>query len=134
MTLYKQVLYYNYNAMLPKGNVLHAIGEAIAEISPEGGVLMKKYEIMYILRAELSEEERNAEMEVLHKIITDLGGNIVSVDTENWGLRRVLHIQLMILLKGFYVVINIEAEVNAFQNLNGLAKFDKKRDSSSCYC
>ena len=79
---------------------------------------------MYILRAELSEEERSAEMEVLHKIITDLGGNIVSVDTENWGLRSFAY-PINDLLKGFYVVINIEAEVNAVSEFERLAKFDK---------
>lgn len=85
---------------------------------------MKKYEIMYILRAEMSEEERNAEMEVLHKIITDLGGNIVSVDTENWGLRNFAY-PINDILKGFYVVINIEAEVNAVSEFERLAKFNK---------
>ncbi len=85
---------------------------------------MKKYEIMYILRAELSEEERSAEMEVLHKIITDLGGNVVSVDTENWGLRNFAY-PINDILKGFYVVINVEAEVNAISEFERIAKFNK---------
>ncbi len=85
---------------------------------------MKKYEIMYILRAELSEEERSAEMEVLHKVITDLGGNIESVDTENWGLRNFAY-PINDLLKGFYVVINLEAEVKAVSEFERVAKFNK---------
>lgn len=86
---------------------------------------MKKYEIMYILRAELSEEERNTEMEGLHKIITDLGGNVVSVDTENWGLREFAY-PINDLHKGFYVVINIEAEVKAVSEFERLAKLNNR--------
>lgn len=86
---------------------------------------MKKYEIMYILRAELSEEERSAEMEGLHKIITDLGGSIVSVDTENWGLREFAY-PINDLHKGYYVVINVEAEVNAISEFERLSKLNKR--------
>ncbi len=79
---------------------------------------MKKYEIMYILLAELSEEERNAEMENVHKIIVDNGGKIVSVDTEKFGLREFAY-PINDLTKGFYVIIEAEAD-NAI-----LAEFDR---------
>lgn len=86
---------------------------------------MKKYEIMYILRAELSEEERQAEIEGLHKIITDLGGNILNVDTENWGLRDFAY-PINDLLKGYYVVIDVEGDVKAIAEFERLAKFNNK--------
>lgn len=86
---------------------------------------MKKYEIMYILRAELSEEERQAEIEGLHKIITDLGGNILNVDTENWGLRDFAY-PINDLLKGYYVVIDVESDVKAIAEFERLAKLNNK--------
>ena len=86
---------------------------------------MKKYEIMYILRAELSEEERQAEIEGLHKIITDLGGNILNVDTENWGLRDFAY-PINDLTKGYYVVINVEGDVKAIAEFERLAKLNNR--------
>ncbi len=79
---------------------------------------MKKYEIMYILLADLSEEERNAEMENIHKVIVDNGGKIVNVDTEKFGLREFAY-PIKDLTKGFYVIIDVEA------NNEILAEFDR---------
>lgn len=79
---------------------------------------MKKYEIMYILLADLSEEERNAEMENVHKVIVDNGGKIVNVDTEKFGLREFAY-PIKDLTKGFYVIIDVEA------NNEILAEFDR---------
>ena len=86
---------------------------------------MKKYEIMYILRADLSEEERKAEIEGLHKIITDLDGNVLSVDTDNWGLRDFAY-PINDLTKGYYVVINVESEYKAIAEFERLAKLNTK--------
>lgn len=79
---------------------------------------MKKYEIMYILLADLSEEERNAEMENIHKTIVNNGGKIISVDTEKFGLREFAY-PIKDLLKGFYVIVDVEA------NNQTLAEFDR---------
>jgi small subunit ribosomal protein S6 len=86
---------------------------------------MKKYEIMYILRADLSEEERKAEIESLHKIITDLGGNVLSVDTDNWGLRDFAY-PINDLVKGYYVVIMVEGDVKAIAEFERLAKLNNR--------
>lgn len=86
---------------------------------------MKKYEIMYILRADLSEEERKAEIESLHKIITDLGGNVLSVDTDNWGLRDFAY-PINDLEKGYYVVIMVEGDVKAIAEFERLAKLNNR--------
>lgn len=86
---------------------------------------MKKYEIMYILRAELNEEERKAEMEGLHKVLTATGGQVLSVDTETFGLREFAY-PINDLLKGFYVVINVETTVEALNEFERVAKFNTK--------
>ena len=46
---------------------------------------MKKYELMYILRADLDDETRGTVAEGLHKILTDNGALIDEVI--DWGLR-----------------------------------------------
>ena len=46
---------------------------------------MKKYEIMYIVKANLDEEARKAVMTKLHNNITNNGGTID--DVNEWGLR-----------------------------------------------
>ncbi|OQC11000.1 MAG: 30S ribosomal protein S6 [Tenericutes bacterium ADurb.Bin087] len=85
---------------------------------------MKKYEIMYILLADLSEEERKAEMEGLHQIITNLGGKIVDVDTEKWGLRDFAY-PINELHKGYYVVVNVESDAAAIAEFERLSKLNK---------
>lgn len=84
---------------------------------------MKKYEIMYILRTDLSEEERQAQMDGLHKIITDLGGVIESVNTENWGLRNFAY-PIDDITKGYYVVSMIQATNEALIEFERLAKLN----------
>ena len=43
---------------------------------------MRRYEIMYILNANLDEEARKALMEKLHSVITENGSKIVEVNEE----------------------------------------------------
>ena len=84
---------------------------------------MKKYEIMYILLADLGEEERKTVMDNLHKIITDLDGKILSVDVENWGLRDFAY-PVNDLTKGYYAVIEVEADIKAINEFDRLAKLN----------
>ena len=47
---------------------------------------MKKYEIMYILKADLEEAARKAEIEKLHSILEVRGGKVSKVD--DWGVKE----------------------------------------------
>ncbi|MGI6644670.1 MAG: 30S ribosomal protein S6 [Bacilli bacterium] len=79
---------------------------------------MKRYEIMYILNADLSEEERKAEIEKIHGIITNGGGQIH--DVNEWGIRDFAY-PINYLTKGYYVVIKISANkeiLNEFERIN----------------
>ena len=46
---------------------------------------MKKYEIMYILKADLDDASRKGEIEKLHGLLTKGGATIANVN--EWGLR-----------------------------------------------
>ncbi len=83
---------------------------------------MKKYEIMYILKSDLSEEDRKAEIEKLHGILQGKGAKVLEV--KEWGLRDFAY-EIDGMKKGYYVVIDINAEVEALNEFARLAKIDR---------
>jgi small subunit ribosomal protein S6 len=83
---------------------------------------MKKYEVMYILKAGLDDAARNAEIEKLHAIFTKNGGSVKKVDT--WGLRDLAY-PINDETKGFYVVIKVEADNVCLKEFERLTKFDR---------
>lgn len=81
---------------------------------------MKKYEVMYILKADLDEEARKALIEKLHGILT-VGGGAVT-DVKEWGLREFAY-PIDDMLKGYYVVIKVTSNqeaLNEFRRLAGI--------------
>ena len=83
---------------------------------------MKKYEIMYIVKADLDEAARKAEIEKLHAILTDNGSKITNVN--EWGLRDFAY-PINDMLKGYYVVSKVTAEEAALKEFVRLAKIDQ---------
>ena len=83
---------------------------------------MRKYEIMYILKADLDEEARKAEIEKLHSIILNHGGEITRVD--EMGLRDFAY-PIDDMLKGFYMVLKVTADEPALNEFRRLTKIDR---------
>ena len=83
---------------------------------------MKKYEIMYIVKADLDEDARKAEIEKLHKILTNGGAKITNVN--EWGLRNFAY-PINDMLKGYYVVIKVTADQAALKEFDRLSKIDQ---------
>ena len=77
---------------------------------------MRNYEIMYILKADLDEAGRAAEMEKLHSLLTDNGAEVKNVD-QSMGLRELAY-ELKDQTKGFYVVIKVSADDQALYQFN----------------
>ena len=69
---------------------------------------MKKYEIMYILNANLTEEERTALQEKLHACFTN-NGDTIEVNEKDWGLRELAY-PINFQSNGYYVVLTVEAK------------------------
>lgn len=82
---------------------------------------MKKYEVMYILKADLEEEARKAEIEKLHTILTSSGGKVTNVN--EWGLRNFAY-PINDMLKGYYVVIKVVTDEVALKEFVRLAKIN----------
>lgn len=83
---------------------------------------MRKYEIMYILRADLEEAQRKEVMEKLAKIITDNGGKVEET-SESIGLRELAY-PIKEQSKGYYVVLKVSMDNKAINEFNRLVRIN----------
>jgi len=60
---------------------------------------VKEYEIVYVLRPDLSDEDRTKKVDRIHNLITDNGGQVDKVD--DWG-KRVLAYEIKHYTDGYY--------------------------------
>ena len=83
---------------------------------------MRKYEIMYILRADLDEAARKDVMEKLEAILTSNGGKVEKTD-ESMGLRDLAY-PIKDETKGYYVVLKVEMGNEAINEFNRLVRIN----------
>lgn len=83
---------------------------------------MRKYEIMYILRADLDEAQRKEVMEKLAKILTDNGGKVEET-SEAMGLRELAY-PIKEQTKGYYVVLKVSMDNKAINEFNRLVRIN----------
>lgn len=83
---------------------------------------MKKYEVMYILKADLDEATRNETIEKVNGILTKNGATIENVD-QTLGLRELAY-PINDEVKGYYVVLKITADTNAINEFSRLVKIN----------
>jgi len=60
---------------------------------------LREYEIVYVIRPDLSEEDRSTKVERIHSLITENGGELGKI--EDWG-KRVLTYEIRHITEGFY--------------------------------
>ncbi|HKM11415.1 MAG: 30S ribosomal protein S6 [Bacilli bacterium] len=82
---------------------------------------MKKYEIMYILTANIDDEARKAVMAEISQILLDQGAQVT--DVNEWGLREFAY-EIKDQTKGYYVVMKLAAEVQAIDEFDRRAKLN----------
>ena len=83
---------------------------------------MRKYEIMYILKADLDEAARKEVMDKLAKILTDNGGKVENTD-ESMGLRELAY-PIKDQTKGYYVVLKVSMDNVAINEFNRLVRIN----------
>ncbi len=83
---------------------------------------MRKYEIMYILRADLDDAARKDVMDKLAKILTDNGGKVEKTD-ESMGLRDLAY-PIKEQTKGYYVVLKVSMDNVAINEFNRLVRIN----------
>ena len=84
---------------------------------------MNKYENLYVINAELSDEEIKSVIEKFTKVITDNGGEIEKVD--EWGKRRLAY-PINYKTEGYYVLVLFEAEGSVPAELQRNLKNDER--------
>ena len=89
---------------------------------PKGGTKMRKYEIMYILKANLDEEARKAQMEKLANLLAKNGAKVEKTD-ETFDLRDLAY-PINDEVKGYYVVLKVLAEQVALYEFNRKVRHD----------
>jgi small subunit ribosomal protein S6 len=68
---------------------------------------MNKYELAVVLRPDLDEETKAAEMQKVQDLITRFGGVIEKID--DWGKKRLAY-EIQKVNEGFYSFITFDAE------------------------
>jgi len=77
---------------------------------------MRKYEIMYILKADLDEAARKAEMDKIAALLTSNGAKVEKTD-ESFGLRDLAY-PIKDEAKGYYVILKVLADDVALYQFN----------------
>ena len=83
---------------------------------------MRKYEVMYILKAYLDDAARKDAMDKLAAIITDNGGKVENTD-ESMGLRDLAY-PIKDQTKGYYVVLKADMDNVAINEFNRLVRIN----------
>jgi small subunit ribosomal protein S6 len=71
---------------------------------------MRKYEIMYIIRPTVLEDNRKALIEELNLIFTSRGAEVLNV--KEWGTRDLAY-EIQKHKKGYYVVLDVKSNDDA---------------------
>ena len=79
---------------------------------------MKKYEVMYIIRPELDEDAKKALVEEINNVFVNKASTVEKVD--EWGLRDLAY-EIKGCTKGYYVLLNVNATVEAIDEFTRVA-------------
>ncbi len=83
---------------------------------------MNKYESLYIVNADQSEEEINAQANKFAEIVTANGGNVTEV--KHWGKRRLAY-AINFMNDGYYILMHFEADPTFVKELERLYRIDE---------
>ncbi len=79
---------------------------------------MRKYEMLYILSTEISDEEREAIISKFEKIVSENGGNVEKVD--KWGAKKLVY-PINYKTEGYYVLMTFESDTTLVAELKRIA-------------
>lgn len=83
---------------------------------------MRAYEVIYILRPNLDEEQITAEVDRFTNLITGQGGEIEQVT--RWGKRR-LGYEIKKFMEGFYILTHFRGEPRVAEELDRVFKISE---------
>lgn len=83
---------------------------------------MRKYEIMFIVRADIDEKTIKDTVETFEKVLTNMKSKIVN--SKEMGQRKLAY-PIKDQLRGFYYLLNVEAPIEAIKEFDRKAKLDE---------
>ena len=83
---------------------------------------MKKYEILYIVEAGISDEEKEKTVAAVTELVTACGGKCEEPD--KWGVRKYAY-PINYKQEGFYVLMNFEADDTAPKAISSKLNINK---------
>ena len=84
---------------------------------------MNKYEIMFIVKADIAEEEVANVVKSFESIITDMGGKILN--SKDLGQKKLAY-EIEKQVRGYYHLLNVECESTAVKELARKALIDER--------
>lgn len=79
---------------------------------------MKKYEMLLLLKSDLEEEAREAELAKYREIVSSSGGVVESI--EKWGVKKTAY-PINFQNDAFYALMKFSAEADAVKELDRVA-------------
>lgn len=86
---------------------------------------MRDYELLYIIKTEVGEEQTQAVIDRYNGILEGEGATVEKVD--KWGKRKLAYTIDKKYTDGFYVLVNFKGEANAVDEVDRLMKIDENR-------
>ena len=84
---------------------------------------MAKYEMLYLLNNDSTEEVKAAEIAKYEEIVTKAGGAVVS--TDKWGTKKTAY-PIKFKNEAYFVLMTFEAEANVLNELDRVAGIDSE--------
>ena len=84
---------------------------------------MAKYELLYLLNNDSTEEVKAAEIAKYEDIVKSMGGVVVS--TDKWGTKKTAY-PINYKTEAYYVLMTFEAESNVLTELERVALIDSE--------
>lgn len=84
---------------------------------------MNKYEIMFIVKADIAEEEVANVVKSFEKVLTDMGGKILN--SKDLGQKKLAY-EIEKQVRGYYHLLNVECESKAVKEFDRKALIDER--------
>lgn len=84
---------------------------------------MNKYEIMFIIKADIAEEEVANVVKSFEKVLTDMGGKILN--SKDLGQKKLAY-EIEKQVRGYYHLLNVECESKAVKEFDRKALIDER--------
>ena len=82
---------------------------------------MAKYEMLYLINNDLTDEAKEAEIAMYEGIVTSMGGAVAS--TDKWGTRKTAY-PINFKNEAYYVLMSFEADGKVVEELKRVAGID----------